>query len=321
MNLTRLQVFAQVAQSGSMAAAAELLHLTPSAVSQQMTRLEAEVGATLLIRHPTGVELTLPGQALVARAEEILGAVRDAQAELDTITATGAERVRFGSAVAALAARVAPVFRARHPGVRLHLTLDKSHRIAPLLRDRALDLAIVFEADRPVGVDHLRQTHTPRQALALEPLFEEELEVLLPADHRLAAGPVDPVELAAEPLVGSEAAHGMGDLAAALRERGAEPRFLDHWSFDYGAVAQLVRCGEGLAVVPPLSLEPLPDDLVLRPLTEAAPRRRIMLAEPAGARRTPAARALRGVVVDLLGHGGQGGGPRSGGRRETLTRP
>ena len=58
MNLTRLQTFVEVARRGTFAAAADALSFTPSAVSQQMTKLEAEVGAALVVREATGVRLT-----------------------------------------------------------------------------------------------------------------------------------------------------------------------------------------------------------------------------------------------------------------------
>ncbi|MGH3434346.1 MAG: LysR family transcriptional regulator, partial [Thermocrispum sp.] len=80
MDLTRLRALREFADRGSLTAAAAALHCTPSAVSQQLRALQAEVGVTLTEPDGRGLRLTDAGQALVVRADEVLGAVERAKA-------------------------------------------------------------------------------------------------------------------------------------------------------------------------------------------------------------------------------------------------
>src|SRR4051812_35257646 len=75
MNLARLRVFHEVARTGTFTAAAEALSYTPSAVSQQMAKLEAELATALVVRTSRGVTLTDAGVALLQRTRSILGEV------------------------------------------------------------------------------------------------------------------------------------------------------------------------------------------------------------------------------------------------------
>src|SRR5919202_268636 len=108
MNLTRLQTFVAVVRSGTFAGAADELAFTPSAVSQQMSKLEAELGTALLVRDGRGVaghrgriELTDAGRRLHERALAIATAVREAQAGLDALRSGRPDRLRLGSFPAA----------------------------------------------------------------------------------------------------------------------------------------------------------------------------------------------------------------------------
>ena len=96
MNLTRLQTFVEVVRRGTFAGAADALSFTPSAVSQQMTKLEAETGTTLLLREAGGVRLTEAGRLLHEHAVGIVEAVRHAQAQLESLEAEQVKRLRLG---------------------------------------------------------------------------------------------------------------------------------------------------------------------------------------------------------------------------------
>ena len=85
VNLGRLQIFDEVARCGTFSAAAEALSYSPSAVSQQMAKLEAELATALVVRTPRGVSLTDAGQLLRDRTQAILAEVRAARAELDAL--------------------------------------------------------------------------------------------------------------------------------------------------------------------------------------------------------------------------------------------
>src|SRR2546422_11755746 len=117
-DLTRLRVLAAVADQGSLAAAAEALHLTPSAVSQQMSKLEREARTRLIERHGRRARLTEEGHLLARDAERILGAVEEAEADLDEGRGQGIGDVRVGGfprAARGLLPRAVGVVHGRYP--------------------------------------------------------------------------------------------------------------------------------------------------------------------------------------------------------------
>src|SRR5438067_13629909 len=82
-DLGRLRVLAAVADQGTLAAAADALHLTPSAVSQQMAKLEREARCRLIEKHGRRVRLTEEGELLAKHAHRMLGAVAEAESAFD----------------------------------------------------------------------------------------------------------------------------------------------------------------------------------------------------------------------------------------------
>src|SRR4051794_28514074 len=146
MNLTRLQTFVEVVRTGTFAGAADALSFTPSAVSQQMAKLEAEAGAALVDRASGRLRLTEAGRLLHDRARGILGAVREAEAELDALRAGTTKRVRLGccpSAAAAVVPRALRLFRRRLPTAAVTLWEAEPSGILAGVRGGQLDLGLV----------------------------------------------------------------------------------------------------------------------------------------------------------------------------------
>ena len=116
MNLTRLQTFVEVVQRGTFAGAADALSFTPSAVSQQMAKLETEAGTALLTRDGAGVRLTEAGRLLHEHAVGIVEAVRRARAGLDALQVEQVKRIRIAAcpiATAVVVPRALRVLRRR----------------------------------------------------------------------------------------------------------------------------------------------------------------------------------------------------------------
>src|SRR3954452_13128179 len=119
LDVKRLKVLREVASRGSFSAAAETLHFTQSAVSQQIAALEREAGMPLVERNARGVRLTQAGEALVRHTDVILARLADAEAELEAIAGLRGGRVRlasFPSAGATIAPRAVGTLRAPPPG-------------------------------------------------------------------------------------------------------------------------------------------------------------------------------------------------------------
>src|SRR5260370_14731006 len=183
LNVTRLRVLKEVAYRGSLSAAAEALSYTQSAISQQIARLEAEAGMTLLERHPRGVSLTAAGQTLVGHAEGILARLDTAEAALSAIAGLRGGRLRMASFPTA-GSTLMPVaianFRASYPEVELTLSEGEPEEIAPRLRAGELDLPLLFEFDQ----------ETPALAdIARSPLLDDPMYLALPREHPLAGTP------------------------------------------------------------------------------------------------------------------------------------
>ena len=179
MDLPALRSFIAVAEHGSFSRAAESLHLAQPAVSQQVKRLERDLGAELLTRSTRRVQLTPAGEGLLPRARSILADVNRAEDEIRLLEAGRAGRVVIGfvgTATYDLLPRVSRSVRERLPDVTLEL---HGEQLSPALVDdllaRRLDIAVL----RDPG---------PNPAIAVRPLRSERLVAAVPADHPLAAG-------------------------------------------------------------------------------------------------------------------------------------
>jgi DNA-binding transcriptional LysR family regulator len=184
VELRQLQYFVVVAEELHFGRAAERLHIVPSAVSQQVRRLEHELGIPLFDRTTRTVTLTEGGRALLPRAHRLLDEATAIRVAADALRAERANTVRLGSSTG-LAARLDAIltgFAARAPAARLELVATSADERVRLLHSGRLDAALL-------------RAPAPDPAVDLLPLWDDPLVAALPAAHPLAAGPV--VEMAA----------------------------------------------------------------------------------------------------------------------------
>jgi DNA-binding transcriptional LysR family regulator len=170
VTLVQLRVIDAVRRHGSVTAAAKELNYTQPAISHQLSRLEAALGARLLQRVGRGIRLTPAGGLLADRAAEIIGRVESATTELTALVGLHAGRVRlagFGSVLSSLVPHAARVLADRHPGLELSLTDAHPEDALARLRAGHVDVAVIFRYADSAPEDHdLRLTH-----LADDPLF------------------------------------------------------------------------------------------------------------------------------------------------------
>lgn len=290
----RLRVLAAVARTGGVLAAAEALHVTPSAVSQQVARLEREAGVALVVRNGRRLALTAAGAALAVHGERITAELSAAGAELAALTdRTGGtvHLVTFPTAVTALVAPTAARLRTGNPGIELRVTETAEEPAAARLRAGAVDL-LVIERD---ALDH-RPTPDGLHDVAL--LVDPYL-LAVPARWPVPAGPAD---LTDRPWIASapgSAAHSV------LRrvEAGTGHRLgIAHHALEFPAVLALVAAGLGCALVPLLAL-PEPGTRVaarIRTVQPAGLGARRLVARHRSSRHEPAP-AVRAVVRELAG--------------------
>src|SRR5438270_5581117 len=295
LNLGRLKVLQEVASRGSFSAAAEALTYTQSAVSQAIARLEAETGATLLVRDRRGVRPTAAGSTLIEHAQSIFAQVQAAEDDLASLLGVRGGKLRvasFPSAGATLMPLAVATFRERHPDVALTLAEGEPEEIAPRLRGGEFDLALLFEFP---GVRE-------RAGLGLRSvaLLEDPMHVALPGEHPLAAKPALTLsDLRDQDWVQTSssspcARHVVRSCLAA----GFEPN-VTFESDDYETVQGLVAAGVGVALIPRLALTRLHTGLVVRELAPRSPARKVVAATSAGPGVAPAVKPMIGALSEV----------------------
>lgn len=285
MELRQLRYLVALADERHFTRAAQRVRIAQPALSQQVAKLEAELGVGLVDRTTRRVHLTEAGELLVAHARRVLAELEDARAELERLSGLVAGRVTIGLTQTPGPldlVRLLADFHARHPQVELTVREDLSIALADGLRDDALDLAflsIVEEADR--------------RGLGLAPLAAEPLVAVLPGGHRLAGrARLRIADLRDEELVAfTEGATIRRAVDRAARDAGFAPRIAFETN-ELSRARALVSAGLGVAVLPRSdALAPGPSVRVL-PLRAPTLVHRISLCWREGKRHAPAARAL-----------------------------
>ncbi|MCX4717402.1 LysR family transcriptional regulator [Streptomyces virginiae] len=315
LDVRRLRLLRELARRGTIAAVAEALTFSPSAVSQQLNVLEREAGLPLLERTGRGVRLTPAGQNLVRHAEAVLERLEQADADLAEARGGLAGALRIGAFPTATRAIVPAALIAlarRHPGLEPMVSETDPAAVAHALRAGDLDVALVHEYDF-VPTE-------PEPGLATEPLYGEAMYLAGPATEAPDPSGTHPAE-APDPSGGSDQGAVLrthagapwitatpGTLCHAMTVRacqaaGFTPR-VRHQVDEFATVLALVAAGQGVAVVPQLGVTG-PADPAVR-LTRLLMERRTNLAFRSGAAAHPAVAAfgaaLRAAVPpDLAG--------------------
>jgi molybdate transport repressor ModE-like protein len=246
LDAQRLQVLAEVARAGSIASAARRLAFTPSAVSQQIGKLERDLGCPLLHRHPRGVTLTAVGQVLVSHAEAVTGELRAAEQTVQEMLGTQPRRLAvgtFASAGQSLVPGALARFRRHHPDVALSLMDLEPPDGYGLVISGDLDLLITHRYPGMPLPD-------PR-GLHRQLLLHDRLHIVLPADHPKARSP----RLSVADLTGEEWISGdVGEpnrvaLELAARSAGSLPH-IAYETRDYQVTLALIEAGLGISLVP-----------------------------------------------------------------------
>ncbi|MFI5978188.1 LysR family transcriptional regulator [Streptomyces sp. NPDC051452] len=286
LNLERLRTLDAVARHGSVSAAADALHVTTSAVSQQLGKLEREIGQQILAKNGRGVRLTDAGRLLSEHASRILSQVELAESDLEAHRGQVIGELRlsaFPTAARGLFPGALGMLRAGHPGLRVRSSeLEPEQGIAGVVRGD-LDLAVVLDwYNKPMPVP---------DGLVKAPLLDDPAEVAMPAGHRLAGrDEVDLAEFAEDEWI----TWGEGEfchewLMFTLRSRGIEP-IVGHRAGETHTQLGLVKAGLGVCIAPLLGRDPVPDGVALVPLKQRV-RRHVYVVWRADADRRPSIRA------------------------------
>ena len=273
---------------GSVVAAADALGFTPSAVSQQVKRLERQTGVPLLERVGRGVMLTDHGRHLVDAGGRLLADLEEVEATLHQRAGAVAGQLRLTAFSTAMRGLVAPVvrdLRAAHPDLTLSLTEREPWDTIDLVGSGQSDLGVVHRwGDVPITIpDHLTATVVARDVA----------DVVVHRDHPLATRTVvTPRDLVDEAWIATpEGTICRQWLTRMYAGTGRLPR-IAHTAMEFDSHLALVRAGLGIALVPRLGRQPLGDELLAVPARDPEPTRDVIAVHRRSMASSPAVEAV-----------------------------
>lgn len=259
----RVRVLVEVAHAGSIAGAAERMAFTPPALSQQLAKLERDVGCSLVERGRNGARLTEAGTVLLEYGERAVGQLRDAETAVRAAAGEAPSRLSLGAFASAgkiLVPTALAEFSTTHPQVRL--TLSDVEPPDGYGRVTAADLDLLITHRYP-GTPLPAATGLHREQLLTDPLL-----LVLPDDHPAAVAATPHLaEFAAEEWICG--APGISNRAALEAVAAAEGTRLTvaYETHDYEVTLALIRAGVGISLIPRTILRAAPTSgWVARPL-------------------------------------------------------
>ena len=297
LDLRRVRLLRELAARGTIAAVADALQFTPSAVSQQLGILEREAGVPLLERSGRGVRLTDAALVLAEHADELLERADRAEADLAAASGAVAGRARIGafqSVMLRLAVPASAALRRDAPRLRCELVEAEPEDALPQLALGDLDLVLADEWQ-----------HQPRRLPAgveRHDLFRDTVRVVLPARHPVARRNPDVValsELAAEHWATGHPQMGWEDMTErTCRDRGGFAPDIRHRANDANVTLALVAAGLAVALVPDLPLPERRAGVVVRSIAGGPIERAIFAATRSADGPRPSTLALLAAIRD-----------------------
>jgi len=285
MEFRHLRTVAAVARHRSFTKAAEELYVAQSAISQQIRRLEAELGIEIFRRNSRSVELTEEGEVILAQAHRVLAEVDDLHNQLEELTGLLRGTVRIGGTYPFGPYDLYGVlaeFRGMHPGVSIHMVEDTQDEMLAMVREDELDCAFASVDPDAIGRD-----------FAATLLWEDEFVAVSAVDHPFAERTgITFEQLAAEDLITHRDNSALRRrLEATLGKRGLEPR-IAFVCTEMTAVRALASKGLGVAVLPRSVAEQDGAPIALRPFRPEPITWPVALVWRATRRQPPAAKAF-----------------------------
>ncbi|MCA9291329.1 MAG: hydrogen peroxide-inducible genes activator [Phycisphaerales bacterium] len=292
MELRQLRYFVAVAEAGTISRAAARCGITQPSLSQQIMKLERELGVELLDRLGRGVAMTDAGRALLARARPILGAVREIEGSLRVDVDEGRGRLAVG-AIPTMAPYLVPALVARlreeYPECEIIVREDLTQNLVEAIADHELDVAIMS-----TPIDH--------DLIDLQVVGREALLVVAPAAHPLSArGDIALADLRAQPAITLDEMHCLGrqigDFCASRRLAGTVACRMTQ----IDTLLEFVRLGLGVSIVPAMvaAHDDDPGRTYLR-FKRTPPTREIALAWRTGRTRPRLARRFAALLAERV---------------------
>lgn len=272
MEMHQLRYVVAVARMGNFSRGAEQCHVSQPSLSQQIQKLEDELGERLFDRLKREARLTAHGEAFLRRAVRILEEVDAAQREASDARSLVRGRLTVGvlpTIAPYLLPMVLPTFTEKFPGVEIVVQEDTTARLLKLAQAYEIDFAL---ASRPIH----------DEGMEVADLFAEELRVALPPGHPLTRRrTVSPADLRKERLIVMKEGHCLGDQVLSFCERHELKPNISFRSAQLETIQALVCSGVGLSLIPAMAARPEREDLPkYRSLSTAPPERKIVAVWP-----------------------------------------
>ncbi|TWP45006.1 LysR family transcriptional regulator [Lentzea tibetensis] len=294
LDLGRLRALHAIAAHGSVGAAAGALGYTPSAVSQQIAKLERETRTALLEKRGRGVALTDAAQLLVDTAGQVLKLVEEAEVTLEELRGAAVGKLcvgAFPTAARGLLPDVLCALAERHPALDVRvLEIDPTEALDAVTRGE-LDLAVVHDwANTPLPVP---------ESLSRMRICDDVADVLMPVSNPLSRKAfLEPGDLAGERWMCQPEGSICHDwLVRTFRAAGVEPNLVYRVG-EYQTQFALLERGIGVALLPRLGRGPIPGNVRAVPL-RPTPTRRLFAAWRTQASRRPAITAALEVIREV----------------------
>ncbi|WP_435010764.1 LysR family transcriptional regulator [Tundrisphaera lichenicola] len=288
MEIHQLRYFVKVAELGSFTRAAEACFGSQPSLSQQIIKLEGELGRPLFELLGRRVLLTEAGRRLGPMGDQVLRLVDDAKSLVEEDPEAG--RLVVGApptVVPYFLTQVVGTFASRFPRAQVELVEEVTSSIVKKLVDCEIDLAVL-----PLPIEG--------HDFDVEPLFEEELLVLLPDDHRLVAAEVVTLaDLQAEPFILLNDAHCLAGNALGFCQQKRFRPIVTGRVNQLATIQELVSVGQGVSLVPKMARKADRDPRrVYRHLAGDRPRRTIGLVLLPDRRQGPLTSRFSAVIRD-----------------------
>lgn len=302
-DLRRIRVLREFRERGTVTATAEALHLTPSAVSQQLAGLSHDLGFPVTRKDGRRIALTPRGEALLNHADAVFAQLEYARHDLQTFDESLRGTVRIGAfstALAGLLPSALATLATDYPDLRVSVRQSEPPELFDQLDAGRLDVAIAvaFDGSPTIGDPRYHRVE----------LGADVLDVAVPADHPHAADrAINLRDLASDLwITGSPGGCCAAITATSCAAAGFTPD-IRHQVDDWLAVIQLVAHHQGVTLLPRLAQQNLPPGITVRPVAAQQPRRHLFAAVQEGAQGSPLLQAVLAFLQAVGGarYGGQ----------------
>lgn len=296
-DVRRLQTFAKVVELGSISHAADELLFTPSAVSQQLKKLESEVGLQLVWRTSNGLAPTEAGLVLAEHTRRILRQLEAARSDISDLVSGRSGSLSIG-AFPTIAASFLPLaineFKGRYPNIDLSIRSARLNSLISSLEEGQVQLALLWDYPwDPLKTEGIQFTE----------VFTEPFVVLVPETHKLADSKEVDIDLLAND---NWVARGNDHPVVEVIERsgakaGFRPR-IAMYANDYQETQAMVSVGIGISIAPKSALSVQHPNVRILEIKGDSPTRRVLLGQREERALSPLEMAFKSVILEQGKH-------------------